>query len=404
MNPESMTVKGLIMKNILFIITIICIFSSCITTQVPKNYIADKDVVFLQQKTELKPIAYPISRESPYKWDYIVSESSNDNPSYKQISKFDSLLKPDPMMDQKIFLEIKDYLVHFKNSDFLTEIMDKLNSYNYLKPQQKQIAKGNQIKKFTNAIEYEYPIEENASIIYFNDGSYQINYSDGREYTQKKDSSYFEFDKNKKELYAVFPEETSFRITENDEIYEIHDGERSLRTKEYKIFKTTNPIPQYGIEIFNSKEKYYVFISENNEILALKNINKYNIGFLYGLPTDEKEDYVHINSTDNLIIQIENNFQKIYAIYNNTTRKIEKIVSIYFDEGIFLTDFYSEITYSEINPQWPENYSKKQIGNFNVFFTTKDTELIKRIKSTKLLELSNLLKEKLPSLSKQTEV
>ncbi|OHD32727.1 MAG: hypothetical protein A2086_09735 [Spirochaetes bacterium GWD1_27_9] len=383
------------MKNIffsrlvrfVFLFILLQLLFSCLSFQVPKEYVPDDKVVYLKQKVEFSPIEYEIKKTEPYKWEYEI-EVDKVNPSFIKINDFNQFLKPDFASDVKLFNEIKKHLLFMKDNEIFNKLKTSLNNYKFVIPEKRKITLGDKVKDYTNAVEYNYPEVSNSTITAFNNGDYKIKLNNGNEYYYKQEGYYFENDSQGNEVYAVFPAQNSFRILDNGIKYSKNsDNNIAIETKEGEVSKFSNPVPQYKFKIINGKLEYIFFIDNKENITQIALIINNFLRYDYVM----KEDYILIVKNEESI-QIDNKYEKKHSSFNTKTLKSEKILSVYFPEGINI-NLKNELTSSKVKPAWPENYISKKIGNFIIYYVKKDESYISKIDSKKLNDIFDFVKK-----------
>ncbi|MBN2544989.1 MAG: hypothetical protein JXB50_04265, partial [Spirochaetes bacterium] len=375
-----------ILYKLLFFLPMV-IFLTCIT--LPKEYVPDDKIIYLKQPYYLTPVKYKPEKASPYKWD-VDPEVDPVNPGILTLSDYNTLLKPDIYLDAKIYKETKGHLQLMKEDPVYLSLKEQLLNIKVEKPLPRKIIKGEKTKDYNNAVEYQYPEEEKALISFFHNNEIKITFKEGRKYFYKTNGDYFEEDAKGTELYAVFEKNNSFRINMDGINYYRSDKEQKLTLEQGEIMKFIEPFPQYSYKPKDKKYKYIFFvedfINEKIDSIALLHDNDVRYDYLY------KTDAVLVTFKEIEAIAITNEFQKSQHYFNKKTRTTEALYSYYFPEGIRIADIHKPLTYSSINPIWPENYLEKKMGYFKIFYTKKDEQLLNKINAQKLLEINLLVK------------
>ncbi|HEQ71683.1 MAG TPA: hypothetical protein ENN69_04265 [Spirochaetia bacterium] len=92
-------------------------------------------------------------------------------------------------------------------------------------------------------------------------------------------------------------------------------------------------------------------------------------------------------------VVITDEYVKSHHYFNPQTRKAEDLYSYYFPEGIRITDINKPLTYSYVNPNWPEQYAERQIGPFRILYAVKDEAWLDRLDARKLAETSTAVRK-----------
>lgn len=376
----------------------ICLFfmgNSCTTGEYvpPEEYVPDKEVVYLIQKTEFGPIKYTPVLEEPYSWE-TNPVIDKENPDFINITSFESVLIPDLHADAKLFLEVKEHLQFMKYDENYRDLKAQLDNYVFVKPAPRKMTKGKLIKTYSNGNEYEYPEIKGASIVYFKDGEYKINLPDGFTYYHKTKGNYFENDPDGNEIYAVFPEDNNFRIQKNDITYTHWPKQKEIKTTHGTVsyFEEGDDPEQYQYYPDPKSEiKLYTFFIDNYSSgpSSIAFFNEHGLRFDY-YPTSDK---ISVQYGDEEVTIIYNEYRKIHSHFNQKEHKREGLISKYFPEGIRFLDLDKSLSYSQVNPHWPENYQKTKIGPFTFLHTKKDKDFLSKISEEKLNTVYRMAKE-----------
>lgn len=373
--------------KIMILLSIPFLFVSCFLAfryKVPEGYVSDEEVIYLIQRVEYGPIAYEPVHTEPYNWDYEV-EVNRMSPSFLKSPYFKSYLTPSLKSDIKLYKEISEHLLYIDQTENYLKLKELLESYTFIKPERRKIAKGELVKEYNNADEYEYPEIEGATISYFHDGSYKIELPGGNVYYDKGDY-YFENDSSGNELYAYFSENDFFRIFEGDYIYRKNYRSNWVEGAEGEL--TLFPggeDPQYRYDPPDSSHYYVFFINEKREIENRTLINE-KAGMRYDYYAGSKSVTAH-NYEE--AITIDTDFDKYHKKVDNSSGRIKTtdIISIYYKDGVRITGFDAPLTYSTLNPAWPENYRMQKMADFNIFYTEKDLPLLTKLDRERLAEV-----------------
>ena len=316
-------------KAIFFFAFIIA--GSCLTiVKNPREFIPDDKLVYLKQPYYLTPIKYYPEKTKPYSWDVKV-EIDKVNPTILSFTDFNKMLAPDLLQDVKIFREIKEHLLFMSEDPLYKGMKEKLNNFNFQASLYRTIQKGDKVNEYSNAEEYSYQPD-------------------------KDNDHYFKY---------------------NDEI--------KINNDKGELIKFIKPNPQYSFKPAGKKYKYIFFVDdfekENINSIALIHDNLLRYDYVVS------KDAIMINNKEVEAIVITNDFIKTYQFFNVKTRKAEDIYSYYFPEGIRVIDVNKTLTYSSVNPGWPENYLEKKMGPFKILYTKKDERLLNKINIQKLNEL-----------------
>ncbi len=382
MNPayKSTSYKLLFLLPVIFFLT-------CLT--LPKEYVPGDKIVYLKQPYYLIPVKYKPEPASPYTWD-IDPRVDIVNPGILALTDYNSVLKPDIYMDAKIYKETKGHLELMKEDPVYLNLKEQLKNIKIEKPLPRKISKGEKTKDYNNAVEYIYPEEEGALISFFFNNDIKITFKDGRIYFYKSNGDYFEKDAAGTELYSVFEKENAFRINMNNLNYYKSEREERLTVEQGEITKFNDEYPQYSYKPKDKKYKYiffvYDFINEKLHSIAFVHDNNLRYDYLY------ETDAVLVNYNDIEAAAITKDYQKTHHYFNKKTRTTEDLYSYYFPEGIRIADINKLLTYSTLNPIWPENYLEKRSGSFRLFYTKKDEALLNKINSQKLQEINSTVK------------
>ncbi|MBN2532897.1 MAG: hypothetical protein JXB88_08400 [Spirochaetales bacterium] len=377
------------------LIFLLFITPACKTSYVlPDEYVPDKEVVYLKQKTGFGPIEYPPVLEEPYSWT-VNPVIDRENPGFLKITSFKTILIPDFHADATLFLEVKEHLKYIEENKNYLHLKELLDNYEFVKPGPRKIAKGDLVKTYTNSTEYEYPEIEGATIVYFKNGDYKINLPGGFTYYYKRDGSYFENDAEGNEVYAVFPEKDNFRMRENGITYICWPmGSKKIETGYGAVsYHRKGKFPEQYIffpDPKSDKNHYTFFINEDNTNTY---INEYGLRYDYFL----SDDRISISYKNEAVI-IENTYRKSHYHYDRDELKTEDRISFYLPEGIRFLDLDKSLSYSEVNPNWPEDYLQKKLGPFIFLYTRKDEELLVKVNKKRLEEIYRLA-EKMTGLS-----
>ncbi len=358
----------------------------------------------------------------------------------------------DPDFDKSLYIEASQYINYLINGQDFIQIIKYFEKYiNENPPKAYPIEIGDLVNIYQNGIEYRYPLEKGATIIEYQDKSYQINFNDGRIFYLLSDGTYFETFENESEIYYVNPSKKFFRrwfgsllfskyenlitlqignnslsfsIDKNVSNGDLNNKENSTQNNINNINNTNNinKSNDLGKDTKNSDEKktkfkikysilnkfnLYIDIEKDfieipdffnykfdtpifdfNNINNIKKIGYENLkGFSY------YKDFVSENivfNFDSYSILLQKNLTKI--IFSNKVGN-QKVLSIYLPEGIKLTDFDKEYSVSKIN--FNNKFSKKSIGFFDFYYDSQIEGLVNRIDEKVLEDILKLIRENL---------
>ena len=383
----------LFMSSLSGLICLLSFISSCGSMYTPPDeYTPDKEIVYLKQKTEFGPIEYPLVLEDPYSWE-VNPKIDKEDPDFLNITSFDTIIAPDIAADAQLFLEVKEHLNYIKTSVKYLELKEKLDNFEFVKPSPRKIAKGKKIKTYTNSIEYEYPEVKGATIIYFKNGDYKIELPDGSVYYDNKEGYYFEEDSKGNTKYAVFPGKGQFHIRENGFTYFYSAKSIRIETNHGSVSYSEKGAKPEQFNYYpggKSNDNHYTFFVNNTSERSstITYMNKQGLRYDY-FP---KDDMIHV-SYKNEAVQIGSNYEKIHGHFDQEKRIMGEPISLYFPQGIRFHDLDKSLSYSQVKPNWPENYQQKKIGSFSFLYTEKDRNLLSKIDVGKLNTVYTLAKK-----------
>ena len=370
--------------GLLLIIFLLFFLVSCFETmKVPKNYVKDEQIVYLNQKTDLKPIIYDLLTVDPYPWDKEIS-INKESPDFLKFSNLKPLINPDYYNDQKTYKEIREHLSTIYDSDLFKSMKQLADQSDKIeKPQPAPLETGDVVKEYNNAVEYIYPPVKDATIILFENGDYKILYPDKSFfYYSVVQGYYFMKDNNGEELYFVAPEE-EFRIIMDGYNYDIFSNYVKVEDENCSFIHSTKEDPQYILKYKNKIYHYVFFYEKNGKIAEYTIVNdKYSLRFDYFSQTEN----CVINDGKSCFV-ITKNYEKTYHIFNTEKREPGKMLAIYTKEGFKFTGFDDKLSYSEFTPGYPLTYKKIMLSGFNIYYTDKDSKLIKKLNSSLLSKL-----------------
>lgn len=373
----------------LYTTLLLLLLTSCLSFyKIPDEYVTDEELVFLKQRKELNPISYTPELTEPYKWDVNIKVNA-ENPDILKKRAFSKLLNPDLESDAKLYLEVKEHLQYIAGSEKFLELKTMLETHEFIPPMKNKIVKGDKSKNYTNGTEYEYPLSSGSKIIYFNDGNYEITFSNKNVYTETKVGNYFEVDSKGNEVFAVFPSHDSYRDNKNGIKYSKTGEQKSVSTKEGEFVFLPSPIPQYQFKPANTKNEYIFFLTDDNVIENIALVDSDNIRYDY----DKAENNVMASYKSQAVV-INNNFSKQHTKFDPIKGSTGEVISVYFPEGLKITGLNEKVSYSELNPLWPEKYIYKNIGGFKIYYVKEDQKYLSNISSAKLKEILSFVKDK----------
>ena len=371
-----------ITKTIPLIILILAIFSSCLTLNVklPDDYIPNDEVVFLKQQVQFEPITYPIKKASPFTW---IDKPTVDplNLALLEIKSFSQLKEPSPARDAQIYEEIKFLLENFNDNLLFKQLLKESEIASKIRPKPLLIEYGEKLEEFSNATSYVYPLTEGAIIYKYNSGNIQILFPDGSNYNKKKDE-YFLSDSDDNIKFYVKNDGEFTLNNEKQEYSKLLNGDFHYQNKEGELSYLSSPYPQYSFTMDGVPGKRVMFINDSKEMVSIALfLNKnFRIDFFAS-----NKSVLASNGTQ--AINIRSDYTKTHSQLNSKTNEAEHVMSIYLPEGIRLRGLRKPISYSEINPRWPANYLKEQIGGFSILYTKKDKNLLNKLDKKKLIEI-----------------
>lgn len=357
-------------------------------TNVPEGFVPDEQVVYLKQRVEYGPIAYAPQETQPYDWTVEVSVDPADPSFLRRRTVFADLLTADLAADAQLFEEVKQHLGYVAASDGYLEALMLLDEHVFVEPERRSPVRGAQTQVFRNGVEYEYPPLAGAQILVFDNGNYRITLADGGTYYDNGDH-YFENDARGNERYAVFPDADQFRVTENRNTF-IASGDDSVVEGPWGRLQTSpEPEPQHRYEPAGVAGAYTFFTDGSD-------IRQYSMHLPGGIRFDylTEDDSVMATTGDEAVV-IRSNYQKSHNRFDRATRSATDILAYYFPEGIRIVGVDQALTFSEIQPAWPENYLEQTIGEFRFFYTEADSELLSRIDPATMAEITAFLNRSL---------
>lgn len=380
-------------KNFFQIISILIIaqFASCALLSrfsLPKGYVPDDKVVFLKQKIEFGPIRYDALATDPYVWEPSNEAVNAQSPYFLSIYDFNTFSKPDYTADTRLYKDVSAHFEYILNLPAYNDLKSKIENARIDMPQPYPLKQGDKVNEFTNATEYTYPGIDGATITTFNNGNYQIEFSDKSIFLFFPSGSYRLEDADKKIVYQVWTGDKAYTVSKDGFEYRFDPSSRSIEGITGKLSIHTNDEPQVDFSFPGSEDLYIFFKGESvpYKEYALERKN----GLRFDYFPDSKSVLITYGSS---ALTIESDMVKYQSRFNERTRKAEGLVSYYLPEGIRLTNLdSSDLSYSDVNPAWPEKYISKQIGPFNVLYTKGDEPLLGRISAAKLTEVDSFCK------------
>jgi len=120
--------------------------TSCLSTyKIPEEYVPDEDLVYLKQRLELNPIKYDPVMTSPYEWNVDI-EVNKESPDFLKERSFTNQLKPNFYNDAKLFLEVKEHLLHIKEEKIFVQLKSLTDAFKLTPPEPRKISKGKKYK------------------------------------------------------------------------------------------------------------------------------------------------------------------------------------------------------------------------------------------------------------------
>lgn len=348
----------------------------------------DEQVVYLKQRVEYGPIAYAPQETQPYDWTVEVSVDPADPSFLQRRTVFANLLTADLTADAQLFEEVKQHLSYVAASAGYLDALMLLDEHVFVQPERRTPVRGAQTQVFRNGVEYEYPPVAGAQILVFDNGTYRITLADGSTYYDNGDH-YFENDASGNERYAVFPDADQFRVTENRNTFIASGADRVVEGDWGRLQVSPEPEPQHRYEPAGVAAAYTFFTDGSD-------IRQYSMHLPGGIRFDylTEDDSVMATSGDEAVV-IRPNYQKSHNRFDRATRSATDILAYYFPEGIRIVGVDQALTFSEIQPAWPENYLERQIGEFRFLYTEADSELLSLIDPATMAEITAFLNRSL---------
>ena len=459
------------------------------------------DWQYLFQPEDKKPIAYPKDENLIKPFD---TEPFFKNCGYFRdlkpeeflslnIENFEQILKIDPYLDARIFLEISNLSTGLLNDSDFRRVKAICEAHiNDAPPAARPILLGEYIATNSNEATYRYPLEKGSTISYSDDGVYRINLADGNSFYLLPDNSYYEQNEYGMELYYVNPEKRFYRIWLGTALFSRNETYVNLQLGNCSIsYYLTNP---QKIRYIDSDKNEYILkfnfpttaeesqtstydtlliedqlekntnndgtdagnedteeedadgeveITDENDIpdentykipaltfnmvdlkiFSTDNLNNItyhtNKGFslIYrqkeaaGIKeenqvyqSDKSENLLQTENLESVIIEKDDYFVKIssnlvknYFRQVETVRKgifINQILSIYYPEGIYVSNLDTENPQISVKLNYP--YKSTKIQDFIFYYDEKDTAFIEKIDKTRLERILNHVSEFLP--------
>lgn len=365
-------------------LAIVGLFSSCVSVNIPKEYVPDNQVVFLMQQTDYGPIKYDIVPADPYVFTPDQTAVDAVNPKFLKDLRFDSLLKADFPADTRLYREVAAHFQYVLKLLLFAELRPLLDSADIKPPAPIVPNKGDKIQDYSNATEFQYPDAADASIVIFTAGGFVIHFADKSLYQQDVSGLYFWKDAAGKETQFYDPAKGNIRVIVGDTMYEKGVTSRSMTNSKGRLEYTSDPTPQYNLVGATEKApRYTYFIDAGGAVKSCAVQSATGIRFDY-FPDDQ----IVLAQQGAQAVSIGADFQKVHGAFDIAKRQTTNILSLYLPQGIRLTNLDANSpSYGELSPAWPEGYKMKVMGPFNVWYTPKDEPLLTKINANRLNEI-----------------
>lgn len=353
----------------------------------PKGYVPDEKVVYLKQKIEFDPIRYSEAETTPYEWK-VPAQIASADPAFLRASSLDPFLEADYAADAKTYTDVAAFFSSIQNNPAYKELKARCQTASIEIPKPLPAEKGEQLKQFTNAIQYVYPKEDKASITIFSGGDYFITFADGSKFTLNRNGNYFFEESDKSLRYQVHPSENYSKFRTGGETWEFTNEYKRLETAKgsYTIRSKGEIQDSFSIAPYN--DDIVIFFDDKGAIKEYALIKKNGFRIDY-FPV--KKDVLFVQG--NRSVSIFSDYQKIHGYFDERTRKARGMISLYYPEGIKLTGLDTEPSYSQIQPAWPERYLRKKIGPFVFLYAAADEQKLSLISGEKLTAVESFCRK-----------
>ena len=367
------------------VVVALFLLSGCSSLGVPKDFIPDSKVVYLREKIEYGPIRYPPMTVDPYSFAPDTAPIDVEHPGFLQASSFDLFLRADFKADSRLFREIEGHVLNIRDSKLFTEMRAGLDAAVITAPPALPPTHGEKVKDYSNAVQYDYPDAQGASITIFSSGDYEIDFPDSSSFKYFRDGSYLRADASGAELFGFGAKDSMATLRIGDTTYTAGPGYRSASDARGKIEYLASPDPQYQFTPSGSKPgRTYVFFVDGSG-----NFIEYSCKTEAGLRFDYFADKGGVLVTSGAqAIGIDPDCNKRHMVFDVEKRKTTALLSEYLPEGIRLTSLQGPgLAHAEVTPAWPEGYKSKVIGPFTFLYTAKDEALLSKLDGKHLTEI-----------------
>lgn len=360
--------------------------SSCATVQVPKDYVPDSKVVFLMQRADLDPIRYETKEADPYVFEADQSAVDAENPRFLGETTFEGLLKPDYSGDTRLYREAVAHFRYLLDMPLFAQMRKALDEAEMLPPAPLPANKGAKLEDYSNGAQYEYPDYPGAKITLLSGGLYFIEFPDGSKFQSQPDGVYFWNDAKGKTVQQNDPKRGVVIAVREGISYTVTPTTRKLEGPLGSIEYNEIGDPMYCLEpAAKPGVRYVYFVDEGKEVKAVSVTNVAGIRFDY-FPSDGS--LLAVKGAQ--AVTISAGYQKVHSRFDASTHKATNPIAYYFPQGIKITNLDSSgSSWSEDSFAWPEGYSMRQIGPFDVWYTAKDAPLLARLSASRLTEIAS---------------
>jgi hypothetical protein len=361
------------------------VLSSCATVQVPKDYVPDSKVVYLMQRVDLDPIRYELKDADPYVFEADSSAVDAETPRFLGEATFEGLLKPDYAGDTRLYREAVAHFRYVLDMPLFAEMRKALDEAEMLPPEPLPANKGAKLQEYSNGAQYEYPDSPGAKITQLTGGVYFIEFPDGSKFQSQPDGVYFWNDAKGHTVQQNDPKDGVVVAVRDGVTYTSTPTTRKMEGPLGSIEYNEIGDPMYCLEpAAKSGVRYVYFVDERKAVKAVSLTNAAGIRFDY-FPADGSLLAVKGSQA----VTISADYRKYHSHFDSSTRKTTNPISYYYPQGIKITNLDSSgACWSEDSFAWPEGYSRRQIGPFDVWYTAKDAPLLDRLSASRLTEIA----------------
>ena len=354
---------------------------SCVSVNIPKDYVPDDKVVFLMQDTGFGPIRYGALAADPYVFQPDSTPVDGTKPAFLKSVSLERLLKADFKADSRLYREAFahfNYVLKLPLFEELRPILDKAD----IKPPAPLLPnKGDKIQDFTNGTEYVYPDAVGARITVLNSGVYLVTFSDKSVFQWQPDGVYFWKDAQGVDTQQYNLKLGYIMVKIGDYTFEKDPMFRRLKSSKGVLEFDAAPQAQYNLTPSEAGAAQYTFFLDKTS-----GVYSCSVKTASGLRFDwfpMQKSLLVTKGTQ--AVSIDASFQKIHALFDTVAGKASDVLSVYLPQGIRLANLDAkDLGYAEVNPAWPEGYKVKTIGPFDVWYTAKDEALLGKIRSDRL--------------------